>query len=101
MNSNFCQFSIGRRGKLLKQFCFTSETRTVTLSNTFSANSSRYSANPLIFRSDSNSATLRFTSDNIRSATGILMTFMLSMYFCCNLLILWSINITINFQKYK
>ena len=54
-------------------------------SNSFyiSANGMAFSYNPPIFRSDSNSATLRFTSDFSFSEAGILMLYVLSK--CLNL----------------
>ena len=41
------------------------------------ADGNRYDSNPPTFRSDSNTATLRFTSDGSRTETGILMAYVL------------------------
>ena len=43
----------------------------------FSAHDIRYYANPPTFRSETNSATLRFTSDDETSEMGILMAYVL------------------------
>ena len=43
----------------------------------FSANGIHYYENPPTFKSDSNYATLKFTSNNDRSGTGILMAYVL------------------------
>ena len=46
-----------------------------------SANDIEFYADPPTFRSDSNTATLRFTSDDTFSDTGILMAYVLGKYF--------------------
>ena len=64
-----------------KQYIFPEIIQSLHVPFCISAHDIKFYANPPTFRSDSNTATLRFTSDYARSLSGILMSYILGKYF--------------------